>query len=617
MNAKIAILFFLLSSYFIYAECSEGSAKFFIPAVIGGGTPEGQAGKDVGGSWPEGGRNGGEISQFSVQIKNGSGNIYTSINPKVDESTQISQEIASFVGFRHANKSQEECDVFFGISERAGLASVNGLSGGAGMALGVIGALQNRSIRQDLAITGTIEPDGSIGSVGGLFEKAQAAKASNLTYLIVPKRDFFDSLFWSALNTSVKMVEAGDILEAAGVAFSRGKINSSESRLEAERVGKNISKNTIGANAAGIRELAKGMREKLEAGLSGKKFGGEIGNYFGIRKENSDSLFDKGYYYSAANEAFLAGIDLEFISGVEGHVDAKKEMEGIRDCAEGLKTQDLRPKTNNWELAVGGRLRESWAKKKISEVMDESPATVEEQNYFYRESLYAKGWCGIAGKMQEMAVLSGNENGNDEIERKINNWLGEKEKGQVDEAIFREMARSMLDEAKKASTERMIESSDAEWRAENAEALYEKGSYLASIFDSIYAYSMQDARGQVVGKDKRDVQEIVEGMLSQEYSGMWAGAYAGHAKYLYEEDRDGNVMQAYYTLKFAWELEKAAREINARIAGEGKEEGKQKEAGAAGINLSFDPIAAGMFLALAFSIGALIYAIFLILKKKD
>jgi uncharacterized protein len=48
-------------------------------------------------------------------------------------------------------------------------------------------ALENRTIKSGIAITGAINPDGSIGAVGSVFEKAKAVADAGYTTFLVPK----------------------------------------------------------------------------------------------------------------------------------------------------------------------------------------------------------------------------------------------------------------------------------------------------------------------------------------------------------------------------------------------------------------------------------------------
>jgi uncharacterized protein len=64
---------------------------------------------------------------------------------------------------------------------------VGGPSAGGALTVATIAALENKKIKSDVLMTGTINPDGTIGEVGGILEKAQAAKALGAKLFLVPK----------------------------------------------------------------------------------------------------------------------------------------------------------------------------------------------------------------------------------------------------------------------------------------------------------------------------------------------------------------------------------------------------------------------------------------------
>ena len=71
--------------------------------------------------------------------------------------------------------------LMFEISE-----SIDGPSAGALMAVGVAAALRGDSIHPRMAMTGTIEVDGSIGGVGGLPQKVKGAASAGVETVLIP-----------------------------------------------------------------------------------------------------------------------------------------------------------------------------------------------------------------------------------------------------------------------------------------------------------------------------------------------------------------------------------------------------------------------------------------------
>lgn len=81
-------------------------------------------------------------------------------------------------------------DVIFSITsndKQGELPAVDGPSAGAAMTLLLISELQSKEINGSVLITGTIEPDGTVGPVGGVPEKALAAGQYGAKVLLVPK----------------------------------------------------------------------------------------------------------------------------------------------------------------------------------------------------------------------------------------------------------------------------------------------------------------------------------------------------------------------------------------------------------------------------------------------
>lgn len=129
----------------------------------------------------------GVVTPLDIEIKTGTGRTLTNIDRLlfwVD--TQQSIQIARSVAESRTNISTKNYDIIYAIE--AGNASiVGGPSAGAALTLTTIAALQNKTVKSNVMITGTINPDGSIGRVGGILQKAGAAKDVGATLFLVPQ----------------------------------------------------------------------------------------------------------------------------------------------------------------------------------------------------------------------------------------------------------------------------------------------------------------------------------------------------------------------------------------------------------------------------------------------
>ena len=70
---------------------------------------------------------------------------------------------------------------------KADASEVDGPSAGAAMTLLAYSLLTEKKLNPEIGITGTIRTDGSIGAVGGVGYKAQAAKEKGIKLLMIPQ----------------------------------------------------------------------------------------------------------------------------------------------------------------------------------------------------------------------------------------------------------------------------------------------------------------------------------------------------------------------------------------------------------------------------------------------
>ncbi len=128
----------------------------------------------------------GVVSRAVAEIAQGKGRVLFSLNPFVEPDTQQSAETAAAVAQQFTGKSLADRDVIYSI-ENTEAQLVGGPSAGAALTVATIAALEGKELRADAAITGTILPDGTIGTIGGVIEKAAACADANKTLFLVPK----------------------------------------------------------------------------------------------------------------------------------------------------------------------------------------------------------------------------------------------------------------------------------------------------------------------------------------------------------------------------------------------------------------------------------------------
>jgi len=128
----------------------------------------------------------GVITLLRVEITPGTGKVLTDINNLffwVD--TQNSIRTAQRVAQSITGIDLSKYDLTYSVETNASL--IGGPSAGAALTVATIAAAQNKTINENVMITGTINSDGSIGPVGEVLAKAKAAKDVGAKIFLVPE----------------------------------------------------------------------------------------------------------------------------------------------------------------------------------------------------------------------------------------------------------------------------------------------------------------------------------------------------------------------------------------------------------------------------------------------
>jgi predicted S18 family serine protease len=102
---------------------------------------------------------------------------------------QDAANTAVYAAQKKTGKDLSGSDIIFSIEATYEIPSVDGPSAGALMMLLVVGGLENRELRKNMTMTGTINKDGHVGEIGGVIEKAKAAKDSGKTLILLPREN--------------------------------------------------------------------------------------------------------------------------------------------------------------------------------------------------------------------------------------------------------------------------------------------------------------------------------------------------------------------------------------------------------------------------------------------
>ena len=129
----------------------------------------------------------GVMLNITAEVKPGEGRVLVDTQPLMGVVFQDAANTAVYVAQNRTGVSLAGSDVIFSIRAPGEVPSVDGPSAGALMTLLVISAIEHKPLRTDVTLTGTIDENGNVGAIGGVVEKAQAAKDSGKSLFLLPQ----------------------------------------------------------------------------------------------------------------------------------------------------------------------------------------------------------------------------------------------------------------------------------------------------------------------------------------------------------------------------------------------------------------------------------------------
>jgi len=267
----------------------------------------------------------GGVADMYLEIRPGSGNIFMDSFPITRTDTQFSTRFANEVACDFLRARCDRFDFFYTI--RAESTIVGGPSAGAAIAVLTVAALDGQKIRQDVAMTGTINSGGVVGPVAGIIPKANAAKKAGITTVVIPalatlgldRRNktnasintsfaYDETVLENLSDDSFRVVRAGDLYDALPYFIDK------EYPPPAVLLEVPASYETI------MRSVSEVLCERRD-GLVKKTFA-EKDNRSQEISENVLRAQEEGAFYSAASYCFTQNLELQ-----------QKSLEQLRPAA--------------------------------------------------------------------------------------------------------------------------------------------------------------------------------------------------------------------------------------------------------------------------------------------
>lgn len=472
----------------------------------------------------------GVVANLTVQLRRGDGKVFISSMPLTKVDTQASARLAKETACDILSRDCSQYDFNYIIRSSAPI--VGGPSAGSSMTVATLALLSNKSLNKTVMVSGTVNPDGSIGAVGGLLEKARAAFRVGGKLMLIPKgqgvirttktqrertgpiiteitqTEEIDLKEYANQHWGIEVEEVSDVRDAykyfTGYEITSSKIKGELETAEFNEVLKEMFNSMYNKTKGNLEEF-KENKKKYALSLSMEQ---RIDKLIGKIEEDItviENLKKSEEYYSAASQALEANVKiryglnlLEYSLASSKKVYVDKKVEDIsselrrleRNLTEGKKISSR----NEVEVVTTAidRLKEAGT------LLDEA-----DKNYYnekYEESIYAFSFAKERlNTAEEWVAVSEEFKKNLNITFKISK-LKDLAQERISEAQSKEVYVSMLG----------IKPGQASTHLQRAQEAYETGDYVYSIFESLKSIAISNLRMEIRGVEEQNLDSVIQ-----------------------------------------------------------------------------------------------------------
>lgn len=290
----------------------------------------------------------GITADLVVEVKEGSGRVFVETMPLTQIDTQASARLAKEVSCEILSRDCDSIDFFYII--HSDFPMVGGPSAGGAMTAATLAALLNKEMNPKVVMTGTINPDGSIGPVGGIFEKALAIidPSVNASIFLIPRGEAItvthegeqvDIIDYAKKNWGLQVIEVDSVTDAlkylSGVEiieqkYSSADIASSDYSAAMKEMSKALINESISVLSYAYSELDEFSFVKYESVIT------QIINSSNEILKEAENLFASAQYYSAASYAVRSLIFahyarnlMKYYSASNGKAEARALLDNV------------------------------------------------------------------------------------------------------------------------------------------------------------------------------------------------------------------------------------------------------------------------------------------------
>ncbi len=321
------------------------------------------------------GENRGATINITVTVTPGNGRVFVSVSPFTEIDMQGSAQLSALTACDLTGKDFLNYDFFYVIEAKSTI--VGGPSAGAVMTIATIAALENLTLNRTVYMTGMIYPDGTIGPVGGIPYKLQAAAKDGAKIFLIPKGQRYATMVekkevrkgpFVIINSETKTVDLVKYGRKYGVkVIEVENINEALSYYTGHQLEKLEGK----ISEEKYRGLMKILADKMKSdalklyGEFEKVADSDVKKKVDERFKKAEELAKKGYYYSATSSYFTAKIMMReelYRKKIKDDQEFSLEEKVIRDEINSMKDSVKSYRIGLASLQIIGAAEERLAK---------------------------------------------------------------------------------------------------------------------------------------------------------------------------------------------------------------------------------------------------------------
>jgi predicted S18 family serine protease len=465
--------------------------------------------------------NTGSLTNFSLIITNGDGNVSIKGPAIVGNSTTQSAYTAAMYASNYTGHNFSNYNFTYTILDAGD--NVSGPSAGGAMTVLAVSAFENKPLRTDFTMTGTISPNGSIGEIGGVYDKAGAAKNNGMELILVPKvapTDPEDELYLLVqTNYDIPLVQVANVSQALHFAFNdslSGLANQTSYNFYTDYHANSLPNATINCsvqcNSATFNlllnatfDLTRSDINKLNANPKFANISAQLGKVL----NQSINISKHGYLYTGADFAFLDYVNTFYFNGYSTNRSSALDLlDNVQNFCSTLTPPPLTK--SNYDYVINAELRQVWGNYTINSVVKSYNSSQIDSDEILDE-LYlgaqSNGWCTAANLVYNVTNQSGTY--------------------VATSSALREVALQRINSALPYGQSLYLATAQQEYKDTN---------YPVAILDADYAFALANATTKS-GLPTAELNNMSFALASNSTYSVWASEFAKEAQFYINESQ--------------------------------------------------------------------------------